>query len=87
MFDLVIVDGPPVMGLADAVILANAVDRIVFVVEANGAHHGAAKGALRRLRASSVPILGAILTKFDAKKLGYGYSYGYYTYNYGTQDD
>lgn len=87
MFDLVIVDGPPVMGLADAVILANSVDRLVFVVEANGAHHGAAKSALRRLRAASVPILGAILTKFDAKKLGYGYSYGYYTYNYGAQDD
>jgi succinoglycan biosynthesis transport protein ExoP len=84
IFDVVIIDGPPVLGLADAVILANAADHSIFVIEANGAHHGAAKAAIKRLRSAGAPILGALLTKFDSKKLGYGYSYGYYSYDYGT---
>lgn len=84
-FDLVIIDSPPVLGLADAVILAAQADAVVFVTEANIAHHGQAKAAIRRLRVANTPILGAVLTKFNAKKAGYGYDYGYYAYNYGNQ--
>ncbi len=82
-FDLVVIDGPPVLGLADAVILASHAGGTVFVIEANGSHHGHAKTALRRLQSSGAAILGALLTKYDAKKVGYGYDYGYYAYNYG----
>lgn len=90
-FDLIVIDSPPVLGLADAVILASNADGVVFVTEANASHHGQAKAALRRLRAAQAPILGAVLTKYDARKVGYGYDYGYYAYSYGNaaadQDD
>ena len=33
--DIVIVDGPPIMGLADAVLLARSVEAVLVVVEAN----------------------------------------------------
>ncbi len=83
-YDLVIVDGPPVMGLADAPLLASAVEGVVFIIEASRAHRGQAKIALRRLRAAKATLLGVVLTKFDARQIGYGADYGYgYRYNYG----
>lgn len=59
-FDVVVIDGPPVLGLADAPRLAAAAQSVLFVVEANGAHHGAAKGAVARLRASGARLIGAV---------------------------
>ena len=78
-FDHVIVDSPPVIGLADAPLVAAAVDSVIFVVEARKTHAGMARMALGRLRAAQVNLLGAVLTKFEAKRahLGYGYDYGY----------
>jgi capsular exopolysaccharide synthesis family protein len=84
VFDVVIFDGPPVLGLADAPRLADVVDGTIFVVEANGAHHGHAKSALKRLLAGRGKLLGVILTKFDARKAGYKSDYGYYYYEYGN---
>jgi capsular exopolysaccharide synthesis family protein len=86
IFDVVIIDGPPVLGLADAPRLADVVDGTLFVVEANGAHYGHAKAALKRLVQSNVNLLGVILTKFDARKAGYKSDYGYYYYEYGTKE-
>jgi capsular exopolysaccharide synthesis family protein len=84
IFDVVIIDGPPVLGLADAPRLAEMVDGTLFVVEANAAHYGHAKSALKRLEQGKANILGVILTKFDARKAGYGSDYGYYYYEYGS---
>jgi succinoglycan biosynthesis transport protein ExoP len=82
-YDIVLIDGPPVMGLADSPLLSALVEGVVFVVEASRAHRGNAKIALRRLRASRGIIVGAVLTKFDARAMGYGADYGY-SYNYGS---
>jgi Mrp family chromosome partitioning ATPase len=49
-FDVVIIDSPPVLGLADAPMLAALADGVVFVVEADRSRHGSLKGAMRRLR-------------------------------------
>jgi capsular exopolysaccharide synthesis family protein len=87
-YDLVIVDGPPVLGLADAPRLASLTEGTIFVVEANAAHRGQAKAALRRLRDINARLIGVILTKFDAKKVGYGEDYGYsYSYSYRDNDE
>lgn len=86
VFDLIVVDGPPVMGLADAQLLSNATVATVFVVGAGQARSGAIRSALRRLEIARAPVIGAVLTKFSAKHAGYGQGYGYgygYGYNYG----
>jgi capsular exopolysaccharide synthesis family protein len=84
-YDLVIIDGPPVMGLADAQLLARQVEGVTFVIETGRAHRGQAKAAVRRLLSAQAMIAGIVLTKFDAKRSGYGYGYGYsYGYSYGT---
>jgi capsular exopolysaccharide synthesis family protein len=88
VYDVVIIDGPPVMGLADAPLLASISDGTLLIVEAGRGYHGQAKVAIRRLRANSARIVGAVLTKFDARQSGYGYSYEYnysYSYKYGHE--
>ena len=78
-FDHVVIDSPPVMGLADAPIIASRTEGTVFVLEAGGVKARIARRALDRLRQGRARLLGAILTKFDVGRahLGYGYDYGY----------
>jgi len=85
-YDVVVIDGPPVAGLADVLMLASLVQGTIFVAEAGRAHLGAAKSAIARLRATADNIIGVVLTKFDAKKYGYGDYYGDYYYSYGSSD-
>jgi capsular exopolysaccharide synthesis family protein len=81
-FDLVVVDAPPVMGLADAPQLANIAAGVLLVVEANATKRDIAKATVRRLRATHAHMLGVLFTKFDIKKAGYAYGYAY-SYGYG----
>ena len=87
IFDHVIVDGPPVLGLADAPLLTRAVEGTVLVIEAGRTPVTRARHAIERLFAVRTHIIGAILTKFDLKTTGYGYGYGYgYEYHYGHKE-
>lgn len=83
-YDVIIIDSPPVLGLADAPAMAAIADGVVFIVEAGRNRRGALKTALRRLRAVRPVLLGAVLTKFDTAKAGNRYSeyYGYEYYQY-----
>ncbi len=89
IFDVVVVDCPPILGLADAPMISALADGVVFVVEADRSRHGSLKAALRRLRAMRPVLLGGVLTKFDPLKTGnrytsyYGYEYYQYQYRYG----
>jgi capsular exopolysaccharide synthesis family protein len=88
-YDLVVIDAPPVMGLADAPTLAALTEGTILVVEANRPHRGQAKASIKRLRAARANILGGILTKYDVRMMGYGTgsNYGYdYGYGYGAKD-
>lgn len=82
-YDMVVIDGPPVLGLADAVLYADAVEGTIYVVEAGRKRGGSGKAAVRRLAGSGAKLLGAVLTKFDPRHSGYGEEYGYY-YSYGA---
>ncbi|GGD59652.1 GumC family protein [Croceicoccus mobilis] len=85
-FDLIVLDAPPVLGLADAPQLAAAVDGALYVVEASSGSQGQTKTALRRLLSAGVNVIGAVLTKYDFRRVGYGdYGYNEY-YNYGGQE-
>jgi capsular exopolysaccharide synthesis family protein len=85
-FEVVVIDSPPILGLADSPTMAALADGVVFVVEADRSRRGSLKTALRRLRSVRPIILGAVLTKFDPLKAGNRYSeyYGYEYYQYGT---
>ena len=53
-FAHVIVDGPPVLGIADSIVLSNQVDNAVFVIESGRTRKGHAKAALKRLQQAGV---------------------------------
>src|SRR5690606_12570604 len=76
-FTHVVVDAPPVMGLADTPLIASVTEGTVFVVESHATSATMASVAVSRLRASKARLLGALLTKFEPQKAHYGYGYGY----------
>ena len=87
-YDHVVIDSPPVMGLADAPLIATRVEGVIYTVESHGIRSSLVKTALGRLAAANARVMGAVLTKFDAKKAHYGYGYGYeYGYRYGRDDE
>ncbi|HET9160628.1 MAG TPA: polysaccharide biosynthesis tyrosine autokinase [Caulobacteraceae bacterium] len=91
-FDQVIIDGPPVMGLADAPLLSSVAAGTVLIIAAGSTRRGLARAALKRLHLSHARILGAVLTKFNARRTPYGYGYGYgsayaYAYDYGAKPE
>jgi polysaccharide biosynthesis transport protein len=88
-FDLVVVDGPPVLGLADAPVLASLVEVTIFNVAANYSSQQVITRAIERVRLSHARLVGVLLTKFDAKRESYDgsdyeASYGGYAYEYGV---
>ena len=80
-FDVVILDSPPVLGLADAPLMAAIVEGVVMVVQSDRSRRGSLRASLRRLRGMQPNVLGAVLTMFDASRVGNRYS-EYYGYNY-----
>ncbi|MEY6431476.1 polysaccharide biosynthesis tyrosine autokinase [Thioalkalicoccus limnaeus] len=93
-FDHVILDSPPVIGLADALVLANLARATVFVVEPGATRKGLLEGAAKRLSTANARMLGALLQKVGRVGSGYGYGYGYgydyayhYSYAYGNRSD
>jgi succinoglycan biosynthesis transport protein ExoP len=79
-FELVVIDGPPTLGLADAPLLAAAAGNSIFVVESGKTRTAAAVEALNRLEATGTHVLGALLTK--ASEAGAAYGYGGYGYGH-----
>jgi capsular exopolysaccharide synthesis family protein len=82
-FDHIVIDSPPVMGLADAPLIASRVEGVVYAVESHGIRSSIVKTALARLASANVRIFGGVLTKFEVGKAQYGYDYGY---DYGRSD-
>jgi capsular exopolysaccharide synthesis family protein len=86
-FDQVIVDGPPVMGLADAAILGNICAGTLLVIEAGETRVAIARNGLKRLLAARSRVVGALLTKYASGHGANAYGYGDYTYYaYGGTD-
>ncbi len=86
-FDLVIFDGPPVIGLSDAPILSHLAQGTLLVVSFNQVSRKSCLNAIKRLRASGGNILGAVITKFDSGSLNIDSSYKYMAYNYYEYGD
>jgi capsular exopolysaccharide synthesis family protein len=77
-FDWVIIDTPPVLPVTDAVVLAQAVSGVVFVIGAESTRRPEVERALELLRGSGRRIFGAVLNRVDLMRNKYYYlRYGY----------
>jgi len=84
-FDLVIVDGPPVIGLADALVLAGLAKATVLVMDGEQARRRDIAGGVKRLLQANAKLVGALLVKVGRADRTYGYGYSYeYHYSYGA---
>jgi non-specific protein-tyrosine kinase len=77
--DLVIIDTPPLLPVADAAVLARQTDGAIVIVKHGKTTRDHLTRALERLRAVDARVLGGVLTMVPAKasEFSYAYEYGY----------
>lgn len=80
-YQQIVIDGPPLLGIADAIVLGNQIQNIVFSVKAGGTRKDSIKDALRRLRTAGLAPMGVVLTHARSEHAGdyasyYGDGYG-----------
>lgn len=80
--EYLIIDGPPVLGLADAIVLGNQVPSMLYVAQASHTRKSHIRDAFRRLRMAGIVPRGVVLTKTTAQNTAY-YTYESY-YGYGA---
>ncbi|MEQ1509325.1 MAG: polysaccharide biosynthesis tyrosine autokinase [Sphingopyxis sp.] len=86
-YDHVMIDCPPMLGLADSALISRVVEGVVYVVQSNHMSVRNIRAALDRLREARTKIFGVVLTKYSSSSSGYGYGYGYGNgYGYGQDD-
>jgi capsular exopolysaccharide synthesis family protein len=88
-FDWVIIDTPPVLAVTDAVIIAQKVAGLVFVIGSEMTRRVHAERALETLQHGRVRSIGVVLNRVDFERNKYYYSryYGYQYQNYYGQND
>jgi capsular exopolysaccharide synthesis family protein len=77
--DFIILDCPPVLAVADALVIAPMVDAVLFVADAKGTPRGAVAQARAQLDQVGARILGTVLNEVASGTDGYAY-YGQYAY-------
>lgn len=88
MYDAVIVDCPPCVGLSDVQVLSTLVDGLILLVAIDQTLKPHLQIAMRALTQVDAPLIGIVLNRMEIRRQGYNsyYSY-YYYYNYDyTQD-
>ncbi len=78
-FDMVLIDAPPVIHLADARVLGRLADGVILVIRAGLTTPESAMITCQRFAEDGTRVLGTILNSWDPKAKGrYGYSYEYH---------
>jgi capsular exopolysaccharide synthesis family protein len=81
--EMVLIDAPPVMAVADAVVLAPHVDGVLLVARVGKTKIPAIKQAVEQLRRVGGNLIGVVMTSVDAKGARYSRYYHYYYSHYG----
>lgn len=79
-YDIVIIDAPPILPVADAAVLAGAADAVLYVVRVGKTSKHQLEVAVRGLKQVNARILGVVLNMAPSKGARgnyYGYGYGY----------
>lgn len=87
LFDLIVVDAPPLLPVSDPAVLSREVDGVAMVVRAGRTQRDVALRAKRILDDVGANLLGVIVNNAD-DVLPYYYGHNYYSYSgYGETDE
>jgi polysaccharide biosynthesis transport protein len=78
-YDMILVDAPPILSVADARIIAPLTDSLILVLRCGVTDRESAMEAYQRIQADGVSLLGTVLTDYDLsgdRRRQYYYDYG-----------
>ena len=76
-FEMILIDAPPMIHLADARVLGRLADGVILVVRAGQTTTESARFAIQRFSEDGTRVLGTVLNSWDPRTTGkYGYDYG-----------
>lgn len=89
LYNFIVIDTPPVLGLADAVVASTQTEGVIMVVRSGKTPREAAQQAKKILESVNAKLLGVVLNAINESHLKYGYYsyYNYYSQNYGSNED
>jgi len=77
LFDLVLIDSPPVLPVTDSVVLAKDADATLLIVAAGQTSRSDLQRAAEKLAQVNAQVVGLVLNETTRQGSGYGYGYGY----------
>ena len=84
LYDLVLIDCPPISSMTDGVLVSHLSDGTVYVIQTERADYQIINNCIDDIKSTNSFVLGAVLTKVNIKrnKRLYGHKYDYYYSNY-----
>lgn len=79
LFDMVVIDCPPVRPVSDSLVISRHANAVLYVVKTDGAPHQLINAGLKNLREVDAPLLGVVLNQMNLQKAD---RYGHYSYQY-----
>jgi capsular exopolysaccharide synthesis family protein len=80
-YDLILIDSPPIIAMADTLMLGKYTDGVALIVSANSTKTIGLQKAKELLESNHIRPLGVVVNRFNANKVYYSY-YRYYYQNY-----
>lgn len=82
VFDLVIIDTPPILAVTDASVIAQYGGQLFLLLRYDRHHVREVQAAISLFEKNGVNVAGLLLNDVDMSGHGYGYGYGYGGYRY-----
>ena len=82
VYDFIVVDGPPVLGVSDSKVIMELVDSVLYVIRWEKTTLDTAGDAVKEMRSCGADIVGAVITQVDIERhaqYGYGGIDAYYS--------
>ena len=86
-YDVLVFDSPPVLGLADSVIIAQKVEAVLYAVSCGKTTTDMVRSSINRMRVANAPLIGTLMTNFDLDNPDYNYYGAYYYSRMGEEED
>lgn len=86
LYDIVLLDSPPLGAVTDPAIIATQVDGTILVARSRSTRRSNVDAALRQLHSVSARVIGAVINDVDLTESSYGSYYSYYRGYYSDDD-